>query len=76
MTSGCKMTKETLYNEYNMVLILACLYGQRLGKSLCIEIDQVGRIKNEIIKSNAIMKIVIEMSIKGVKPKQRGYKES
>jgi hypothetical protein len=37
MSNKGQMTKETMYNGYNMVSTLACLYEQRFGKLLCID---------------------------------------
>jgi hypothetical protein len=36
MSNKDEMIKETMYNGYMMFSTLVCLYGLRLGKSLCI----------------------------------------
>jgi hypothetical protein len=36
-----QMTKEEVYNGYNMVSTLVFLYGQRFGKSLCIDMIKI-----------------------------------
>jgi len=63
------MTDGTIYNGYKMVSILVCLYEERLEKSPCIGIYQVVRMNKEIIKSNTIVKIDVEINVKSVKTK-------
>ena len=63
------MIDGTIYNGYKMVSILVCLYEERLEKSRCIGIYQVVRMKKEIIKSNTIVKIDVEINVRSIKVK-------